>query len=88
VPPEAETKNASQNAQQTRAQEFSASSSLKAAEPQKCCAGGNCAECGKQQPKVDASAEMAVIEQQILSGDFDGFFADLASSRETVHNTV
>ena len=88
MPPEAETKNASQNAQQTRAQEFSASSSLKAAEPQKCCAGGNCAECGKQQPKVDASAEMAVIEQQILSGDFDGFFADLASSRETVHNTV
>ena len=88
MPPEAEIKNASQNAQQTRAQEFSASSSLKAAEPQKCCAGGNCAECGKQQPKVDASAEMAVIEQQILSGDFDGFFADLASSRETVHNTV
>ena len=88
MPPEAEIKNASQNAQQTRAQEFSASSSLKGAEPQKCCAGGNCAECGKQQPKVDASAEMAVIEQQILSGDFDGFFADLASSRETVHNTV
>ncbi len=88
MPPEAEIKNASQNAQQARAQEFSASSSLKAAEPQKCCAGGNCAECGKQQPKVDASAEMAVIEQQILSGDFDGFFADLASSRETVHQTV
>ncbi len=88
MPPEAEIKNASQNAQQTRAHEFSASSSLKAAEPQKCCAGGNCAKCGKQQPKVEASAEMAVIEQQVLSGDFDAFFADLASSRETVHNTV
>jgi hypothetical protein len=61
--------------------------SLRAPEPQRCCSGGNCAECGKQQPTVESSPELAVFEQQAFT-DLDSFFADLTASREAVSKTV
>ena len=60
---------------------------LKATEPQKCCEGGNCAECGKTQPLVTSSPEFAVIEQQVLSGDFDSFFDSLPKPGEPLVRT-
>ncbi len=63
-------------------------SPLKTPEPQKCCSGGNCAECGKQQPVIESSPEIAASEQRILSGDFAGFFDSLTSSRDAVGQTI